>query len=96
MLFAVTCFDKPGHAAVRTDNRAAHLEFLKANAGAVKIAGPMLTDDGTGMVGSLLVIEADDRAALDAMMEADPYAKAGLFERVEIRPWRWVIGNPAG
>ncbi|WP_181703413.1 YciI family protein [Chthonobacter albigriseus] len=94
MLFAVTCIDKTGHAAVRTDNRSSHLEFLKANADAVKIAGPMLTDDGAGMVGSLLVIEAADRSALDALLAEDPYAKAGLFERIEIRPWRWVIGNP--
>ena len=25
---------------------------------------------------------------------ADPYAKAGLFANVEIRPWNWVINNP--
>lgn len=94
MLFAVTCLDKPGHAAVRTDNRAAHLEFLKANAAAVKIAGPFTSDDGTAMVGSLLVVEAEDRAALDALLAADPYAAAGLFESVVVRPWRWVIGRP--
>ncbi|WP_181705087.1 YciI family protein [Chthonobacter rhizosphaerae] len=94
MLFAVTCIDKPGHAGVRTENRAAHLDFLKANADAVKIAGPFTSDDGSAMVGSLLVVEAADRAALDALLAADPYAAAGLFERVEIRPWRWVIGNP--
>jgi len=94
MLFAVTCLDKPGHAAVRTDNRAAHLDFLKANAAAVKIAGPFTSDDGTAMVGSLLVVEAEDRAALDALLAADPYAAAGLFESVAVRPWRWVIGKP--
>ena len=95
MLFAVTCLDKPGHAAVRADNRATHLDFLKANADAVKIAGPMTSDDGSAMVGSLLIVEADDRAALDALLAADPYAKAGLFETVTVRPWRWVIGAPA-
>lgn len=94
MLFAVTCLDKPGHAAVRADNRAAHLAFLKAHAEAVKIAGPLLDDAGTGMVGSLLIIEAADRAALDELIAQDPYATAGLFAGVEVRPWRWVIGAP--
>lgn len=94
MLFAVTCLDKPGHTDVRAGNRAAHLDFLKANAAAVKLAGPFTSDDGSAMIGSLLVIEAPDRAALDALLAADPYAMAGLFQTVEIRPWRWVIGNP--
>jgi uncharacterized protein YciI len=94
MLFAVTCIDKPGHAHVRAENRPAHLDFLKANAAAVKLAGPFLSDDGQGMVGSLLVIKAADRAALDAMVAQDPYAAAGLFESVTVRPWRWTIGNP--
>lgn len=96
MMFAVTCLDKPGHAHVRAENRAAHLDYLRANAAAVKIAGPMATDDGEAMVGSLLIIEADDRTALDALLAGDPYAKAGLFDSVTARPWRWVIGNPAG
>lgn len=94
MLFAVTCLDKPGHLQVRLDNRPAHLEYLKANAAAVKIAGPLLTDDGEGMVGSFLVYDAENRAAVDALLAADPYAKAGLFESVTVRPWRWSVGNP--
>lgn len=95
MLFAVVCLDKPGHEQVRADNRAAHLDFLKANAAAVKAAGPFLSDDGARMVGSLLVIEASDRAGLDALLAGDPYARAGLFESVTARPWRWVVGAPA-
>lgn len=94
MLFVVTCIDKPGHLQVRLDNRPAHLDFLKANAAAVKAAGPFLSDDGESMVGSLLIVEAADRAALDAIVSADPYATAGLFESVTVRPWRWSVGNP--
>jgi uncharacterized protein len=94
MLFVVTCLDKPGHAQVRADNRAAHLAYLKENEAAVKIAGPLLDEAGSGMVGSLLVVEAPDRSALDELLARDPYATAGLFAGVEIRPWRWVIGAP--
>lgn len=94
MLFTVTCLDKPGHLQVRLDNRPAHLDYLKANAAAVKIAGPLLDDAAEGMVGSFLVFEAADRAALDALLAADPYAQAGLFDSVTVRPWRWTVGNP--
>ena len=40
------------------------------------------------MAGSLIIVEADDLAAAEAFNAADPYAKAGLFERVEIRAFR--------
>jgi uncharacterized protein YciI len=41
--------------------------------------------------GSLLVVEAADRAAAEAFAAADPYAKAGLFESVVVRPFRAVF-----
>ncbi len=34
-------------------------------------------------------------AAARALSAADPYAKAGLFESVEIRPWNWTFNKPA-
>jgi len=40
------------------------------------------------------VLEAADLAAARAFAAADPYAKAGLFASVEVRPWRWLIGAP--
>lgn len=89
MLFAVICDDRPGGLAIRTANRAAHLDYLKATE--ARLAGPFL-DAAGAMVGSLVVIEAEDEAAAEAWAAADPYARAGLFERVAIRPWKRVIG----
>lgn len=90
MLYAFYCIDKPDHQEVRLANREAHVAFLKQSE--VRLAGPLTTDDGSGMIGSLLVVELADRAAAEAWAAADPYAKAGLFERVEIRAFRQVIG----
>ncbi|OAN48211.1 hypothetical protein A6A04_05240 [Paramagnetospirillum marisnigri] len=90
-MFAVHCKDKPGHLQVRLDNRAAHLEFIKAHIDKVVLAGPLQTEDRQGMVGSLLVIDFPDRASLDAFLAADPYAKAGLFESVTITPFKKVF-----
>ncbi|MBO6518946.1 MAG: YciI family protein [Rhodospirillales bacterium] len=91
MHFVIYCLDKPDHAHVRADNRPAHVEYLKASAGKIVCAGPMLTDDGEGMIGSTLVMEFADRAEADAWAANDPYAKAGLFESVSIRPWKKVF-----
>lgn len=95
MLFALLCTDKPDGLSTRMANRPAHLDWLKAKGAAVKIAGPF-TDDAGSPVGSLVVIEAADRAAAAAFAAEDPYAKAGLFAHVEIKPWKWVVGAPEG
>lgn len=96
MLFALICKDKTGHLQVRLDARPDHVAFLNdLNAkGALKFAGPFLDADGKPD-GSMVVIEATDAAAAKAIADADPYAKAGLFEAVQIRPWNWVFNNPA-
>jgi uncharacterized protein YciI len=96
MLFAFVCKDKPGHLQVRLDARPDHVAFLQKlnEAGTLKFAGPFLDDDGKPN-GSLVVIEAADKAAAKSVAAADPYAKAGLFESVEIRAWTWTFNNPA-
>lgn len=96
MLFAFLCTDKSGHLQVRIDTRPAHVEHLnKLNAeGTLKFAGPFLDDDGKPN-GSLVVVEAADIAAARTIAEADPYYLAGLFEKVDVKPWNWVFNNPA-
>lgn len=89
MLFAVICRDKPGHLQVRQDNRAAHLEYIRAT-GIVILAGPFI-DDGA-MNGSLIVLEAASLEAANDWAAGDPYALAGLFREVNVTEWRRVIG----
>lgn len=96
MLFALICKDKPGHLQTRQDTRPAHVAFLDGlNAeGRLAFAGPFLDAEGKPD-GSLVVVEAADRSAAEALAAADPYAKAGLFESVEVRPWNWVFNRPS-
>ena len=95
MLFVVIARDKHGHASVRAGNRPDHLGFLKANAGRIRLGGPLLTEDGEGMTGSFLVIEGTSADDVEALLAQDPYGRAGLFESVEITPWKWTVGAPA-
>lgn len=96
MLFALVCKDKPDHLQLRLDVRPDHLAYLNElnAAGTLKFAGPFLDDDGKPC-GSLVVIEAAGKQAAAEIAASDPYAKAGLFEHVEIQPWNWVFNNPA-
>jgi hypothetical protein len=89
MLIALIARDKAGALQTRLDNRPAHVDYLK-DTGVVSQAGPLLNDDGD-MIGSLVVLEVEDMAAAQAWADNDPYAKAGLFEGVELIPWKKVI-----
>lgn len=90
MLVALMAFDKPGALQIRKDTRADHLAYLEST-GVVAQAGPLLDAD-EAMCGSLIVLDVADLAAAEVWAANDPYAKAGLFESVTLRPWKRVIG----
>lgn len=93
MLYALLCTDKPNSVDLRLKVRPEHLAYLTSLGGKMKFAGPFL-DDAGGPIGSLVVIEAPDRAGAESIAAADPYSKAGLFSGVEIKAWRWALKNP--
>ncbi|QEE37124.1 YciI family protein [Octadecabacter sp. SW4] len=90
MRFALITKDKPGHIEVRKANRDAHLAYI-AEMGVVEMAGPFVDPDGM-MSGSLIIMDVADRAAAQAWADNDPYAKAGLFEKVRLEQWNKVVG----
>jgi uncharacterized protein len=93
MLYALLCNDKPDHLQLRLDTRAAHLDYLNSLGDHLKFAGPFIGDDAKPN-GSLVVVEATDLVAAKEIAANDPYAKAGLFASVDIRPWNWAIKYP--
>jgi uncharacterized protein len=93
MLFALICTDKPGSSSLRQSQRPAHLKFLAELGPGLKAAGAF-TDDAGASTGSLVIVEAQTRAEAQKISAADPYAQAGLFAHVDIRPWNWSIKNP--
>ena len=44
-----------------------------------------------GFSGSLIVAEFESLEAARAWADADPYVAAGVYERVEVRPFRKVL-----
>ena len=93
MLYALLCTDKPNSADLRASVRPDHLAYLGGLGEGMKFAGPFLDDAGAA-IGSLVMIEAADRAAAEAIAANDPYKMAGLFASVEIKAWRWALKNP--
>ncbi len=91
MLYVITCKDKPDHQEMRLANRHHHLEYLSRLEDRVFAAGPTLAPDGETMNGSVLIIDFADRDAAEDFTAADPYAKAGLFESVEVSAWKKVL-----
>ena len=93
MLFALICTDKANSLEIRQQSRPDHLKFLESLGSSLKAAGPFTDDDGKP-TGSLVIIEAQNRAAISEIAARDPYAVAGLFASVEVKPWKWLIKNP--
>ena len=91
MQYAFYGLDKPGGIEIRTANRDAHVAHLRRHIDNIVMAGPLLSEDGATMIGSLIVVDFADKARGDGVLAADPYAKAGLFESVEVRPWRKTL-----
>jgi uncharacterized protein len=88
MLFAIIGHDGPDGAALRPKVRQAHLENLRPleRAGKVKLAGPFT--DGSG---SLIIVDMETEAEAIAFANSDPYTTGGVFERVEVKPFRQVF-----
>ncbi len=89
MHFVIQAFDRADAGDLRVRTRPRHLDYLADFE--VIFGGPLLADDGV-MCGSLIVVQVEDRPAAEALAAGDPYAKAGLFERVTITAMKPAIG----
>lgn len=91
-LYALICLDRPNALSVRMGAREAHLAYVREHIDQVKVAGPFL-DEAGDMAGSLLILDAPDRAGAEAFHRDDPYTLAGLWGQVEIRAFKASIGQ---
>lgn len=93
-MYAIMCIDKADSEALRLETRAAHLDYVLAH-DFVAVAGPLTSDDGATMIGTLLLLDTDNEAQARAFADNDPYAKAGLFATVEVRRFKHLLGGLA-
>lgn len=98
MLYAIIGEDAPASLTKRLAARPAHLERIEAlqTDGRLILAGPFPAIDSpdpgpAGFTGSLIVAEFESLDAAQAWAAADPYASAGVFARVTVKPFRKVF-----
>ena len=87
MLYAMIAKDKAGTTEKRLAVRPVHLQHLDSLGEQLRLAGALLDDSGAPG-GSLVVVEAESIDAARAIFNADPFVSEGIFETIEIKPWR--------
>jgi uncharacterized protein YciI len=103
MLFVVHALDRKDGLQTRAkhyrDHRA-HLDRAPAEGIKIVCAGTLVEDDGETPLGSLLVFDAADRAAVEAFCDVDPYHVGGVWETVRIHAYvsrrGWESPNSTG
>lgn len=98
MWYVIYSHDTENSLAQRLQAREAHLARLNAllTEGRLLLAGPRPAIDAAdpgpaGFLGSLVVAEFNSLAAARAWADADPYVKAGVYQRVEVSPFNRVM-----
>ena len=74
----------------RDEVRPEHRAFLATLHGNALLASGPFDDDGAP--GALLILTAESADDVAAVLDADPFARAGLITEREIRPWTQVYG----
>lgn len=93
MLFVMHCLDKPGMMEKRMQVMQAHRDYLDNSDVNVVMSGPLVADDDEGkIIGSLYVLEAENRAALEAIQRDDPLVQADIWESVNVQAFIKRVG----
>ena len=98
MWYFIFARDRPGSLPYRLQARAEHLARLRelADQGRLKIAGPIPAIDNpdpgdAGYTGSMLVVEFESIEAARSWAGADPYVAAGVYQSIEVHPYKPVL-----
>ena len=91
MLYVIIGWDTLESRDRRPKARDAHLAHWGDwdRAGKIVLAGPM-----TDFAGSLFIVEADSQGEVEKKLAGDPYIKAGVYQRMEVHPFKKVF--PSG
>jgi uncharacterized protein YciI len=96
MIFAILLMDRPGTAELRVQVRPEHRAYLAKLSDRMAFAGPLTSEDGQTVVGSLLAIDFPSRADADAWLKDEPFTKAGVYEKPIIHVFQNMWEQKAG
>ena len=93
-MYAIICFDRPDSARLRDTHRAAHVQFLNANAARIPFGGPLKGSADGPSTGALIVVNCATREEAETLIGADPFYVGGVYESVSIRAFKQVFPAP--
>lgn len=73
--------------ATREPLREQHSRYLQSHRRELIAAGPLLSEDGTGWLGTVLLTEQPTRAAVDTLLADDPFS--GRYADREVHFWEF-------
>jgi uncharacterized protein YciI len=98
MYYTIYAQDAEGTLETRLSTRPAHVERLKAlvEQGRLLVAGPNPAIDSedpgaAGFSGSLIIAEFQSLEEAKSWADADPYVAAGVYEKIEVKPYKKVL-----
>ncbi|GGO82697.1 hypothetical protein GCM10011348_24700 [Marinobacterium nitratireducens] len=98
MFYAIMAEDRPNSLEKRMQARPDHLARLEQlkNEGRLLVAGPHPAIDSedpgpAGFSGSLVIAEFESLDAAQQWADEDPYIKAGVYDRVQVKPYKKVL-----
>lgn len=98
MWYLILGHDAPDSLSRRMDARPAHVARLRGlcDEARLLVAGPCPAIDASdpgpaGYTGSVVIADFPSLDEARAWAEADPYLAAGVYERVEVRPFRQAL-----
>jgi uncharacterized protein YciI len=94
MLFTIFCIDKPNMVEKRASALPAHVEYLSTQTQIKNImSGPLMDDAMESVVGSLYILDAPNRSAIEDFTRGDPLVAADIWASVEIRAFDKRVDN---
>jgi len=90
MQFVITAYDGEGMLPKRMEVRPRHLEGMERMRAHVVCAGGLLDEEGK-MKGSVLIMEFENRAELDAYLAQEPYVVEHVWEKIVVEKMNVVI-----
>lgn len=92
--FTILCYDASNSKSIRMDKLDEHMQHMQHMGRVIEkvaVASP-LKDDDANFIGSLVVVQADNKAEAEKLLKDDPYYQAGVWERYDI----FTFGPAAG
>ncbi len=87
MHFVIHAVDRPNALETRAKHyrvHRIHLDEAGDHQVHVTTAGTLVAEDGETPVGSLFILEAENRAAVDAFINSDPYHINDVWQSVDV------------